>query len=225
VARIEANLEAAAMLRAASGEAWIATRIAVHESPPAASAFAPGRRQLFRRLLGRAADEVARAAIPVVAPEAAPARAIRAARVFVTEQRELLQIIAKTGEGGGFPVREHEALPVLKFATAVGCTGCEACFRACPTGALQVRETDTAWSLTFRLDHCVACEVCIEVCQPRALRPVPEFDAAPSVAETVLHALNKQRCQRCDRAFVSPTPEQTCGICADDDHAFDAIFG
>jgi ferredoxin len=225
-AQIDANLEATTMLREAAGEAWAAVTVAASspESPARPTAFVAGRRQLFRRLLGRAATEVQRMAEPVVAPEPVPDTAIRAARAFVTEQRELVQIVAKTKERDPFLVREHEALPLMRLALADGCTSCEACFRACPTGALQVRETDATWALTFRLDHCVACEVCLEVCQPRVLHPVSEFDISPGAAEIVLHSLNKQRCRRCDRAFVSPAPAEMCGICVDDEAAFDTIF-
>jgi len=226
-AQIDANLEAAAMLREASGETWAPVTIAAGapESRARADGFVPGRRQLFRRLAGRAATEIRHAAEPAGAPEPVPDQAIRAARSFVTEQRELMQIVARTRERRPFRVREHEALPLMKLALAEGCTSCEACFRACPSGALQVRETDTAWSLTFKLDCCVACEVCLEVCQPAVLHPVPEFDVAPGAAELTLRALDKQRCGRCDRAFVSPAPAQMCGICTDDEDAFDAIYG
>jgi rubrerythrin len=41
----------------------------------------------------------------------------------------------------------------------------------------------------------------------------------------VLRALDKRRCRRCDRAFVSAVPPEMCGICADDEEAFDAIYG
>jgi ferredoxin len=226
-AQMDAHLEAAAMLREASGETWAAVTVAAAapERRARADGFAPGRRQLFRRLVGRAATEVLHAAEPAVVSEPVPDKAIRAARTFVTEQRELMQIIARARERGCFLVREHEALPLMKLVLADGCTSCEACFRACPTGALQVRETDTAWSLTFKLDHCVACEACLEVCKPAVLHPVPEFDVAPGAGEVALRVLNKQRCSRCDRAFVSPAPASMCGICADDEDAFAAIYG
>ena len=225
--QIAANLEAATILHEAAGDAWTAVTVVASspENPARPVAFVPGRRQLFRRLLGRAATEIQHAADPVVVPEPIPDKAIRAARALVTEQRELLQIIAKTGERAPFRVREHEALPLMRLALAEGCTSCEACFRACPTGALQVRESETAWSLGFRVDLCVACEVCLEVCQPRVLHPVSEFDIAPGAAEDVLRALNKQRCRRCDRAFVSPAPTELCAICVDDETAFDTVFG
>ena len=226
-AQIDAHLEAAAMLRDASGETWAAVTVvaAAPERRANATGFVPSRRQLFRRLVGRATTEVQQATEPVPAPEPVPDKAIRAARPFVTEQRELMQIIARTKTRVPFALREHEVLPLMKLALADGCTSCEACFRACPTGALQVRETDTAWSLTFRFDACVACEVCLEVCQPRVLHPMPAFDAAPGVTDVVLRALDKRRCRRCDRAFVSAVPAEMCGICADDEEAFDAIYG
>lgn len=223
--QLASQTEALAMLRAASGEPWAPLTIVVDEvkgGNPSAG-FAPNRRQLFRRLLGRAATEM-QAPLPA-AVEPIPDKAIRAARPFVSEPRELMQIVARKREGGAFVVREHEALPLLKLVMQDGCTACEACFRACPSGALQVRETDTSWSLAFNADHCVACEVCLEVCRPQVLRPAPEFDATPGAAEMVLHSLAKQRCRRCDRAFVSPEPAAACAVCTDDESAFDAIFG
>lgn len=224
-AQIEAQTEAVAMLGAASGEAWAPVTIIVEEAngavPPAG--FAPARRQLFRRLLGRAATEMQAPSPAAVEP--IPDKAIRAARPFVSEPRELMQIVARRRDGSPFLVREHEALPLLKLVMNDGCTACEACFRACPGGALQVRETDTSWALSFNADHCVACEVCLEVCRPQVLRPAPEFDATPAAAESVLHTLGKQRCRRCDRAFVSPEPAEVCAVCTDDESAFDAIFG
>lgn len=224
---VEGMLEAVDMLGMASGETWAAVTRAADTSPDGGKkdAFASGRRHLFRRLLGGVAQEVARAAGPPLARESVPDKAIRAARTFVTEPRELLQIAARTAERAAFPVREHEALPLISLALKDGCTACEACFRACPTGAVQVRESDTAWSLAFRVDACVACEVCLEVCQPRVLGTQDGFDIAPGAKETVLHALVKQRCRRCDRSFVSAHPAHECPVCADDEMAFDAIFG
>lgn len=224
---VEGTIEAVELLRKASGETWAGVSRAADapDNDGKKDAFASGRRHLFRRFLGGVADEVARAAEPPAAPEPVPDKAIRAARAFVTEQRELLQIVARKPGSEAFPVREHEALPLMNLVLAEGCTACEACFRACPTGALQVRESDTAWSLAFRVDACVACEVCLEVCQPRVLHAQDRFDIAPGTAEAALHTLVKQRCRRCDRSFVSARPAHECTICADDEVAFDAIFG
>jgi ferredoxin len=223
---VEAMLDAESLLRAASGQEWAALTVRAEDTERARGAnFAPGRRHLFRRLLGGAADEVARAGEPLVAPEPVPDKAIRAARPFVTEARELLQIIAGGREGADFTLREHEGLAVMGIGMAEGCTACEACFRACPTGALQVRESDADWALAFRIDACVGCGTCLEVCRPRALRAQASFDISPGAGEAMLRSLSRQRCSRCDRFFTSPTPRSECAVCADDEVAFEAIFG
>lgn len=51
------------------------------------------------------------------------------------------------------------------------------------------------------------------------------FDARPEQPPRVLLSMAKQRCTRCDRHFVSHTPQQSCPICRDDEDAFTAIFG
>jgi RNA polymerase subunit RPABC4/transcription elongation factor Spt4 len=35
----------------------------------------------------------------------------------------------------------------------------------------------------------------------------------------------KQRCNRCDRFFVSPEPQEKCKVCSDDEDAFASIYG
>lgn len=188
------------------------------------STVAASRRHLFRRLFSYAAskavaktgpDEVARV----------PEKAIRAGAYMLSEQRELLQLVCKPKDDRAFPVTLHASLPLMQLSLQSGCTLCEACFRACPTGALQIVENPGDWALTFQTDRCVACEVCLEVCQPRVLDAAPAFDARPEQAPITLISRLKQRCARCDRHFVSPTPEKTCPVCSDDQYAFSAIFG
>lgn len=225
--QLELNLEALALLHDANGEAaWAKVSLAAGEAETRRphNEHRAGRRQLFRRLIGRGMHEVARSAegtsdFPV------PEKAIRAGAPFLTAQRELLQIVCKPAEGERFEVKPHAALPLMGLRIGPGCTACEACFRTCPTGALQIRESDTAWALTFQFDRCVACSVCLEVCQPGVLHEADEFDAAPLRQEVVLHRLRKQRCARCDRFFVSAESAEVCPVCADDEDAFSAIFG
>lgn len=225
------NLEAAGLLRiAGDGEQWAETLLATDEADAApskkpAAGFAAGRRQLFRRLVGRGVDEVARAGEAPVARPVVADKAIRAGAYAGTEQRELLQIVCERKDDKPFTVGWHEALPLMQLYLKPGCTNCEACFRACPTGAIQIVENPGDWSLTFQADRCVACEVCLEVCQPRVLDTEAAFDARPEKPARVLHALGKQRCARCDRFFVSPSPEEVCPICRDDEDAFSSIFG
>ena len=230
------NLEACdVLMRAAeplAGEPWVApqlearpSRVVDREPDRAHDSLAAGRRQLFRRLVGRGVAEVARAREPLEAPPPVPDKAIRAGAYALTEQRELLQIVCARKDGQPFTVPLHDELPLMALSLQAGCTVCEACFRVCPTGAIQIEENPADWQLKFLADRCVACEACLEVCQPRVLDADIAFDARPEQPARVLLALAKQRCARCDRHFVSALPEQTCPVCRDDQDAFAQIFG
>lgn len=238
-AQLKLNLEGLDLLWAAARQGagddsplpvWLLPVVAQEAGRPGArekdtgkSAQAASRRHLFRRIFNPGGQ-------PVASAEAGrhgkvPAKAIRAGPYAVSEQRELLQIVCRQKEEPPFPVTLHESLPLMQLSLQSGCTLCEACFRVCPTGALQIVENPGDWALTFQTDRCVACEVCLEVCQPRVLDAAVSFDARPEQAPITLISRTKQRCSRCDRHFVSPTPEKTCSICGDDEDAFSAIFG
>ncbi|MGB5079120.1 MAG: 4Fe-4S dicluster domain-containing protein [Burkholderiales bacterium] len=226
-AQLELNLDALERLRdAAKPHEWAAITLdgTAREGTETAR-HRHSRRQLFRRLIGRGVDEVERSVAPQ-AQHPVPQNAIRAGRPFVAAERELLQWVLKTGEAQrAIALRPHAALPLMQLRLKSGCNACEACFRACPTGALQVRESSTEWALAFEHDRCVACGVCTEVCRPKALYEREEMNAAPGRAPSVLLALRKQRCERCDRFFVSTRAQEACPVCIDDDGAFSAIFG
>ena len=227
-AQLAANLEAVAELRAAAvPDSWLPINVVedVPAAPEAKQHFESGRRHLFRRLFGRGVDEVVAAVESKPAVVLVPDKAIRAGAYALTEQRELLQIVSERKDGQPFRVGIHEALPALDITISPGCTVCEACFRACPTGSISITENPGDWALMFQRDRCVGCSVCLEVCQPRVLDAAAAFDLAPDKPSRTLISLNKQRCERCDRFFVSPRPEQTCKVCSDDQDAFTAIYG
>ena len=225
-ARLALNLQAAdALENAATPEAWQGAMLAeASGQADAGTDFRASRRQLFRRLVGRGIDEVARAARP---PADLPVeeKAIRAGPWFVPEMRELLQIVCKCKDGEPFRIGPNTALPLMDIRLKRGCTACEACFRVCPSGAMQIREDDDSWNLSFAIDRCVGCGVCMEVCQPRVLYAAETFDASPEREPAILRQLAKQRCNRCDRHFVSTEPCETCPVCSDDADAFAPIIG
>lgn len=218
------NLEAVeALARETTDPAqWLA--IDLPHAPQSENELRPARRQLFRRLIGRAVDA---ATVPREDPEATvpvPEKAIRAGPYHLPEVREVLNIVRRNPARADRPANAHPSLPTIDLRLDAGCTHCEACFRACPTGALQIVESADAWSLEFSADRCVGCEVCLEVCQPQVLGAAPSIPS-PDSGWRPLHRLGKQRCQRCDRPFVSATPDEHCPICADDADVFDEIFG
>lgn len=196
----------------------------IQQSTQTKSATGSARRSLFGRLfrgkLQPGEDKVQKAQ-----PAQVPVKAIRAGAYMVSDQRELLQIVCKQKSDRPFTVAWHERLPLMQLTLQSGCTLCEACFRVCPTGAIQIEQNPHDWALTFQTDRCVACEVCLEVCQPRVLDAQVSFDARPGQPAITLIKQAMQRCSRCDRHFVSPTPQKTCPICSDDEEAFEAIFG
>jgi ferredoxin len=200
-------------------------RSAAHQkSTQVKSTTGSSRRSLFGRLFRGKFDpdmEIPKKDVPALVP----AKAIRAGAYMVSDQRELLQIVSKQKTDRPFTVAWNERLPLMQLHLHAGCTLCEACFRVCPTGAIGIEQNPHDWALTFQTDRCVACEVCLEVCQPRVLDAHASFDARPGQTPITLIKQAMQRCSRCDRHFVSPSPQKTCPICSDDEDAFDAIFG
>lgn len=180
------------------------------------------RRGLFRRIVGHSADVLSG---KLEAPPA-PLKAIRAAAPFVPERKVLLNaMFADKGEAA-FALSRHHAIPAEDWQVVNGCTYCEACVRVCPTGALQLLESNTGWRLAFLNERCVACDVCAEVCQPGVLR---QMDTEKVIINKqkgrLLAAVSKRRCARCDRVFVNESGAEICPICSGDDDDFASIFG
>ncbi len=224
---IASHLNAVGILREAVGaEGWAPVSVIEAETAGAAdTGHDPSRRHLFRRFLGRPAEAVTTAA-RAVEPQPVPLKAVRFATSFSTISRELLQRLFYRVPASASDLPRHDALFAAKVEIAPGCTACEVCARACPTGALQIEESGAGWALTFKFARCVACGLCLEACQPRVLRYANAMNNLAAAREAVtLHALGKQRCGRCDRFFISPQPEELCPVCEGDDADFASMFG
>ncbi|HEX9803282.1 MAG TPA: 4Fe-4S dicluster domain-containing protein [Gammaproteobacteria bacterium] len=215
--RVEALLAAMLLLGDDAPEKWCPPGIETGEAGPAHRA---DRRQLFRRFTNRAVESVRSDR----ALEAVPESAIRAAAHFVPPRRQLAEhLLARFAA-----VPEGPALAqLLDIATLTPrhgrCTGCEACARVCPTGALKIAEVESRWALAFRAEQCVGCGVCIEACGADALALQHQWQPQGE-APAPLHELRRYRCEGCGRFFVGLEVDN-CPVCRDDEESFNAIFG
>jgi Pyruvate/2-oxoacid:ferredoxin oxidoreductase delta subunit len=222
---IRSNLAARELLCSAGAPAaWGAITLRTGESEASGEheKLDATRRSLFHRVVGHGADVLSGKA------EAAPAplKAIRAAAPFLPERKVILNKLHATVSEDAITVARHDAIPAEDWQVVSGCTYCEACVRVCPTGALQLLESNTAWRLAVLNDRCVACDVCAEVCQPKVLQQMNAEEVIINKQKgRLLAAVAKQRCARCDRVFVKESGGDICPICSGDDDDFASIFG
>lgn len=216
------------LLRKAAGdETWAEVQLrdeTTQDVEPARGAHQAARRQMFRRLLGKGVDAIAK---PQSDLAPAPLRAIRAAAPLRSERRDMLQNLWPHAAERPFSIPPHPSLQMAQLCLNEGCTLCEACARACPTGALRVEEDSSSWQLYFKAARCVGCAVCMEACQPGVLTPGDAINSRvlPENTVVLMHRVPRKRCSRCDRFFVGAGEESVCPICQSDDDDFTAIFG
>ncbi|MEJ2228170.1 MAG: 4Fe-4S dicluster domain-containing protein [Alphaproteobacteria bacterium] len=218
------HLEAVEHLRQTMGNTnWAAIRVSTGED--AKMTHNASRRHLFRRFLGKPVNDMVEDTSDF-GSQPAPMKAIRIAAPIRTTGRNLLQKLFDTTPDNAPVLPHHEGLFAAAIQLDSGCTACEACARVCPTGAINIGESAVSWALLFQFSRCVGCGVCVEVCQPRVLRFAEAMSELSDANKIVpLHARAKQRCNRCDRFFISAQPEEFCPVCVGDDADFADIFG
>ncbi|HHS94795.1 MAG TPA: 4Fe-4S dicluster domain-containing protein [Rhodobacterales bacterium] len=103
------------------------------------------------------------------------------------------------------------------FAPAIlpdQCTGCDACARACPTGALQIATApDGTVAYEIAAEACTGCGWCVALCEDDAITIC--LDSSPG-DRVPLEAF---QCRSCKTPAHRPlsgssTPESLCNICA-----------
>lgn len=108
------------------------------------------------------------------------------------------------------PAGDDALLPWVVELDARRCTGCHACARVCPEGAIMLDESAPAYRLRHRA--CTGCGLCRDVCEAGAVEP-----RAWSEPKQALVPLRRQRCRACGVDFHSPADasgdEGLCRIC------------
>lgn len=89
--------------------------------------------------------------------------------------------------------RQHRGFPVIDFRR---CTACGDCAHACPTGAIQLTETDSASArpapgasrtVSLAYGQCISCRECIPACPEAAVGLGGSFDLVAYTREQLVH--------------------------------------
>ena len=95
------------------------------------------------------------------------------------------------------------------------CNACLACGQRCPTGALQVEQTDAGRGISFKAGLCTDCGLCAQVCPMNAVKRYKIKNVSEVIApRSVLMYRHDNTCRHCAETFVPQTAEeQLCPAC------------
>lgn len=133
-------------------------------------------------------------------------------------RRRELVALARLDERRGTAV--EGMLVGLGYATVrvtSSCSACEACARACPTGALAFEVTDEHYRLLFDPTACIACETCAHVCAEEAISVSAEPDYRDVMGQVELVTLSEGemiRCSICNTWIAAAEGRSVCSLCA-----------
>jgi ferredoxin len=105
------------------------------------------------------------------------------------------------------PMQRVGVLPWSIQFDAERCTGCHACARVCPQGAIEQDESERP---AYRLRHarCTGCGLCSDVCQSNAVSPQSWCKA--EIGEV---SLKTSRCAACGLSFEMPAVRGSVSLC------------
>lgn len=134
----------------------------------------------------------------------------------ITERRKIFYTVMKREEK---PEMYHvvDASKITftsqKLMDETKCTGCEMCYRICPTGALVSDMRNS--KIDFDPFLCVKCHLCHDVCEPDAITLSSSYNLKewyePSMRNLITYLV--RRCDECDGLFSSVGGEKICRRC------------
>ncbi len=170
------------------GVQWQAAR--ADAAPDAGPAM--GRRSFLRRGLGLAVDHAA-AAFELTAAE----------RRGVDPVSGLLP---RTDAS-------RAVVPVAPVIDEARCTGCDACARLCPQGAIRVELGEAAPAYRLEPAQCTGCGICVDVCADAAVRLTGWIPAAPSAVPLMQAACSSCRVSFHRPVLVAGSGPVRCPVC------------
>lgn len=125
-------------------------------------------------------------------------------------QRQIEALMAKSVGG-----LEQPRIPLGRPLPPEKCEFCNICAAACPSRALEIRETADDWELLLELRHCVDCRACADVCPTNGLRYDASREALQMVVgqPSVLVHATKIACASCGCRFPSWDGNDLCPSC------------
>ena len=93
----------------------------------------------------------------------------------------MFRILARSARTGIVTVehplaaRPHRGFPAIDFRK---CTACGDCASACPTGAIEVAQTDRARTVSLSYGQCISCRECVAACPEGAMSAGHGLDLA-----------------------------------------------
>lgn len=132
------------------------------------------------------------------------ARSVEALRLLRDSGR------AVVSEGDGDVADESSAVGL----SAVGCTACGVCVRACPSDALRLDHGADLSVLSRQRDACIGCLECVRLCPAEALSPLGSLALEDLVArpDEILAEVATRACVRCGARHPG-TSEDLCAAC------------
>lgn len=112
-----------------------------------------------------------------------------------------------------------QLVPFLPKIDPSRCSGCDACVKLCPHGAISALTDEQENHIAYQIapEACSSCGICVDVCEPQAVCIKPW--AVPDVTRI---PLTSNRCRSCGVSFHAPTgypsDAQLCRICVQTNH-------